>query len=85
MAKLPDNVIPLPCVTKLELPIDRILQDAMDNAELEGIVILGYRKDGNENFASTYADVGTVLWLMERLKVMLLEIKDLTENESADK
>ena len=85
MAKLPDNVIPLPCVTKLELPVTRVLQEAIDNAELEGIVILGYRKDGNEYFASTYSDGGTVLWLMERLKVMLLEIKDLAESEPADK
>lgn len=50
------KVIPLGCVTKLELPVDRVLEAAKE--QLEGVVILGYDNDGNSYFASTYADGG---------------------------
>lgn len=64
------KVIPLRCVTKLDLPPDRVLEGAM--GQLEGVVVIGYDKDGDEYFASTYADGGEVLWLLERLKLSLL-------------
>ena len=59
-------------ITKLDLPPDRILDQA--KGELDGVVIIGYDKDGNEYFASSYADGGTVLWLMERCKTKLLHV-----------
>lgn len=65
-----DNVVYLGGVTKLDLPPDQILGAAM--GEMEGVVILGYAKNGDEYFASSYADGGTVLWLMERAKLRLL-------------
>ena len=64
------NVIPLNNITRLDLPPDRVLDGA--KGKLEGLVILGYDKEGNEYFASTYADGGDVLWLLERCKVNLL-------------
>ena len=42
---------------------------------LDGVVIMGYTTDGEEYFASTYADGSTVLWLAERMKKMLLEVE----------
>ena len=57
-------------VTKLDLPVDRVLEQAKGN--LEGVVIIGYDKDGDSYFASTYADGGTVLWLIEQCKKALL-------------
>lgn len=68
------KVIPLNCVTRLDLPVDRVLEGAKGN--LEGVVILGYDNEGNEYFASTYADGGDVLWLLERCKIKLLTIAD---------
>ena len=65
------NVVHFTGITKLDLPPDRILQQAV--GELEGVVVLGYKKDGSEYFASSYADGGDVLWLLERLKKQLLE------------
>lgn len=59
-------------ITKLDLPADRMLEAA--TGQLEGVVILGYDKEGKEYFASSYADGGTVLWLMERCKAKLLEV-----------
>jgi hypothetical protein len=57
-----DNVIPLNNITRLDLPPDRILDGA--KGELDGLIILGYDKNGEEYFASTYADGGEVLWLL---------------------
>lgn len=65
------NVVTFRGITKLDLPPDRILEDAL--GKLEGVVILGYTKEGDEFFASSYADGGNVLWLLERLKKQLLE------------
>lgn len=65
------NVIELPVVTRLDLDPDRVLTKAVGKCEL--VVILGYDKEGEEYFASSVADGGTVLWLMERLKKKLLE------------
>jgi len=65
------KVIPFTGITKLDLDPDFILENT--KGELEGFVIIGYKKDGGEYFASTYADGGTALWLLERCKKMLLD------------
>jgi len=64
-------VIPLNNVTRLDLPPDRILDAA--RAKLESVVILGYTAAGDEYFASSLADGGDVLWLLERCKQALLD------------
>ena len=61
-------------ITKLDLPPDRILEKNIGTG-LEGVVIMGYDKDGQEVFASSYADGGVVLWLIERLKQRLLNVE----------
>jgi hypothetical protein len=66
------NVINFTGITKLDLPVDRVLDAAKET--LEGVVIMGWTTDGEEYFASTYSDGGTVLWLVERMKKMLLEV-----------
>ena len=65
------KVIPLNNITRLDLPADRILEAAKET--VEGVVIMGYTKDGEEYFASSYADGGIVLWLLERLKAQLIK------------
>lgn len=64
------NVVNFTGVTKLDLPPDRMLESAV--GKLEGVVLLGYTKDGEEYFASSYADGGDMLWLLERAKKALL-------------
>lgn len=59
-------------VTRLDLPPDQVLSSA--KGSLDGLVILGYDKDGELYFASTYADGGDVLWLLEKCKQALLEV-----------
>lgn len=65
------DVIQFTGITKLDLDADTTLENLKGN--LEGFVIAGYDKQGNEFFSSTYADGGTVLWLIERLKKRLIE------------
>lgn len=69
-----DKIIPLNNITRLDLPVDRVLESAKE--QLSGVVILGYTTDGDEYFASTFADGGEVLWLIERSKKALLEVPD---------
>lgn len=65
------KIIPFTGITNLDLPPNLILESAKD--ELSGVIILGFRKDGEGTyFASSYADGGTVLWLLEKLKLNLL-------------
>lgn len=68
-----NNVIPIGCVTRLDLPVDQVLEEAKGMG-LEGVVILGYFENGDQYFASTYADGGNVLWLLEMCKKELLEM-----------
>jgi hypothetical protein len=58
-------------VTKLDLSPDTLLENL--KGEFEGFIITGFSKDGGEVFASSYADGGTALWLIERFKIKLLE------------
>jgi hypothetical protein len=68
------KVINLPVVTTLDLQPDRLLEAAV--GELEGVVIIGFKKDGSEYFASSYADGGPIVWLLERSKLKLLRMPD---------
>lgn len=61
-------------VTTLDVPPERILNAAL-SADLDKVVVLGYNPDGSEYFASSIADGGSVVWLMERLKQMLLNVE----------
>lgn len=68
------EVIRFPGVTCLDLDPDAILREALE--KLEGVVIIGYAKDGEEYFASSYADGGITVWLLERAKFKLMQIAD---------
>jgi hypothetical protein len=70
-----DNVIPLGNITRLDIPVDRVLDAA--KGELHGpsgVVVIGWDDDGELYFASSVADGGEVLWLLEKAKIALLEI-----------
>ena len=69
-----NKVITFPGITRLDLPADRVLEGAI--GELDQVVVIGYHKDGSEYFASSIADVRTVNWLLDRMKLSLLEIPD---------
>lgn len=71
MSKYNNNVIPLGNITRLDLPVDTVLEGAKN--ELEGVILIGYDKASQLYFASTYADGGDVLWLLEQTKLALMD------------
>ena len=66
-----DNVIPLGCITRLDLPTDQVLEEAKGPCS-DGVVVLGFDTDGDLYFASSIADGGSVIWLLEQAKLALL-------------
>ena len=68
------KVLPFHGLTKLDIPVDRILEGA--KGKLDSVVILGYDKDEDEYFASSIADGGEVLWLLERCKIALMGMEE---------
>ena len=69
-----DKVINLPCITRLDLPCDKLLEEAI--GQMDEVVIIGFDKDGDYYFASSKADGSNVLWHLEMAKKHLLEIGD---------
>ena len=67
------KIIPFNGITRLDLDPDMVLENT--KGKLGGVVVIGYDKDGEEYFASSYADGGTVLWLIERMKLRLLNVE----------
>ena len=67
------EVIIAPFITRLDVPVERILDGAQG---LASIVIMGYDQEGNEYFASSIASGDEVLWLMERSKMKLLTMEE---------
>lgn len=66
------DVVNIGCITYLDMPADRILEDAL--GKLDSVVIMGYDKEGEEVFASSIADGGSVLWMLEQCKLKLLKV-----------
>lgn len=58
-------------ITTLDLPPDRILEQA--KGKLQGVMVIGFDKDGEFYGASSYADGGNAMWLIEVCKKRLLE------------
>lgn len=75
---MPDNVVKFTGVTRLDSDPKGVLEGALERG-LEGVVICGYTASGDEYFASSYANGPDVLWLLERMKMKLLEVPDTYE------
>lgn len=65
------RVIPLGLVTRLDLPVERVLEEA--KAQMRDVVLMGWNNDGELYFASTFSDGGEVMWLLELCKKRLLD------------
>jgi len=66
------NVVVLQVETTLDLPLDRVLDDAR-NAELEDCIILGWEHGKRFWLSSQTADVGKMLVLLERARMLLIK------------
>lgn len=69
------NVIPLGNITSLDSPTDNVLEACKGHCSA-GVVVIGFDDDGDFYFASSIADGGDVLWLMELAKKKLLEVDE---------
>lgn len=67
-----DKVVLFNGVTRLDIPVDRVLSSAKKE-RLDEVVVMGFDKDGGFYFSSSKADGGSVLWLLEIAKKALLE------------
>jgi hypothetical protein len=70
--KLVDNVITLPVITTLPIPVERVLSETL-KAEPQIAIVIGQGKDGELYFASSVSDGGSVLWWIEKAKLALME------------
>lgn len=68
-----DKVLMFNGITRLDIPVDRIISNAK-KAKLDEIVVLGFGKDGDFYFGASKADGGDILWLLELAKRRLMEI-----------
>lgn len=69
------DVVKFDGVTRLPRNPDDVIAEASDEG-LTTVIILGYDADGDEYFASSDADGGSVIWQMERAKLKLLRVVD---------
>lgn len=66
-----DNVVILPCVTRLDIPPDRIL-DAALKEKMSEVVVIGYDENHNFYFGSSNAKIADVLLVIEMAKAELM-------------
>jgi len=66
-----DNLVYFDGITRLDMPPEKVLHAALD-ADMEGVVVIGWQ-EGEFYAASSIADGGEVLWLLEKLKQHLLD------------
>lgn len=65
------NVVKFNGVTRLDIPTSDVLDGAKDQCS-DGVIVIGYDEDGDMYFASSMADGGEALWLLEQCKLALL-------------
>lgn len=66
-----DKITKLQTTTFLDLPVNAVLEGAVDR--ITNVVIMGYDKDGDYYFASSIAEGPDILWLLEQYKKRILE------------
>jgi hypothetical protein len=69
------DIIPLPVITTLDIPPERILE-AATREEFEDVIVIGRTKDGCEYYGASMADGGLAIWRLERAKLKLLRMGD---------
>ena len=69
------DVVDLDCPTRLDIPVERVLQSALES-DLNRVMLIGWNKDDEFYFAASFADGGDALWLMEHAKNALISADD---------
>ena len=66
------RVVPFPGITRLEIQVDQILEQAR-TMDLTSVVVLGWKPDGEPYFALSMPDGGDALWLMRMAEHAMLK------------
>ena len=66
------EIIRLDTITTLDIKPDDILREAIGQYP-GGVFVCGYSEDGSVQFASSIADGGSVLWMMEIAKLRMMK------------
>jgi basic membrane lipoprotein Med (substrate-binding protein (PBP1-ABC) superfamily) len=69
------EVIKFGGLTTLDVPVDRVIEEAA-KAKLTEVIIIGVDEDGYNYFSSSVADGKNILWDIEQCKKRLLAIGD---------
>ena len=73
-----ENLVPFTGITTLPTDPANVLRFAAKQ-KFERVTIVGMLNDGEEYFAASDADGGSVLWDLERAKLKLLRMPDECE------
>lgn len=73
------NIVKFPGETLLDLNPDEMLEEA--KGKLDKVMIIGYTADGDEYFDSSFADGMIAVWLLERIKYLLVSLVDAEEDD----
>lgn len=65
------KVFDFPGLTKLDMDPDRILEKA--KGKLQGVIVIGFDNEGEFYGATSYADGGNAIWLLEVCKKRILD------------
>lgn len=74
-AVLPEKdgeLVILPVITRLAIPVERVLNGALTDGMSE-VVVIGYDTEGKFYFSASEPDGPSVLWLLEKAKKNLLK------------
>ena len=69
-----DNVVIGEFHTKLDIPADRVLDNAKLDPSLDTVVVIGKDQDGHLYFASSTGDLGEVFLLFKRAEQHCIEV-----------
>lgn len=65
------EIIRLNCLTTLDIPANAVLEHAIN--KLDHVILAGWDTNGELYCASSLADGGEVLWLLEKMKQRVLD------------
>lgn len=67
----------LDIITRLDIPPERVLQEALKNSELlEGVLVIGLSKQGELYLAGSKASVADAVFMLEQAKIKFLDYID---------
>jgi len=67
------NITDIGIATTMDTSVERVLHRAGEKG-LKSVIVMGWTEAGDIYFASSKADGGDALWLMENAKKALLEV-----------